>query len=277
MVCINIKLTGYKMNKQNLQFFIFYTMTAKKRISRFIRFDELDSTNKKARELLNVGAIPEGTIISAHNQLAGKGYGSNKWESAPGENLTISCILYPAFLAPHRQFKLTMAISLAVADTIKQFIYEKLTVTVKWPNDIYAGRDKIAGILIENSIMGEHIKDSICGIGLNVNQKVFLSDAPNPVSLRKITGITYNNKEIMEELCNHIDTRYEQLRNNELRSLEDEYHQSLYLIGVESSFRSQNESFSGTIAGTDEFGRLIIKTSEGERHFDFKEVEFVRV
>jgi BirA family transcriptional regulator, biotin operon repressor / biotin---[acetyl-CoA-carboxylase] ligase len=251
------------------------TMHEKINFPRIINFSSVDSTNKKAKELLKDGILPEETIIIAESQSAGKGYGSNTWESAPGENLTLSYILYPSFLAPHLQFWLTRVLSLAVADTIKHYITIKKSIKIKWPNDIYADQDKIAGILVENTIMGEIIRDSICGIGLNINQVVFKSDAPNPVSLRLITKEHYNLTDVLATLRLRLNYRYTKLKNNDFDSLESEYHQSLYRLGQESKFRSKEGIFTGVITGTDEYGRLMIEASEGTKYFDFKEVAFL--
>ena len=118
--------------------------------------------------------------------MQARGQSGNKWESEDGKNLLISIILYPSIIISCRtvsifqwQFPLVFVILLS------RYISG---CTIKWPNDIYVNNDKIAGILIENSIMGDKIENTIAGIGLNINQNKFSSDAPNPVSLELITG-----------------------------------------------------------------------------------------
>ncbi len=152
-------------------------------------YDHLTSTNSEAVRLLKESGLPEGAVISAGFQSAGRGQKENKWESEEGKNLLISVILFPINIEPDLQFIISMTISLGICDFLKRHIPAS---SIKWPNDIYVNNDKIAGVLIENSIMGSSIEYSIAGIGLNINQEKFTGDAPNPVSLKNITGIDYD-------------------------------------------------------------------------------------
>jgi BirA family transcriptional regulator, biotin operon repressor / biotin---[acetyl-CoA-carboxylase] ligase len=245
--------------------------------SRIIELESVNSTNNKAREMLGEQKLPHGTVITAKGQFAGRGYGSNKWESATGENITMSVILYPHFLEPSSQFLLTKVISLSLRDAVREITDNRVPFFIKWPNDIYAGHDKIAGILIENSIMGENIRDSICGIGLNVNQEVFISDAPNPVSLKMISQSNHDLEEVLDCILFHLNRWYNELEKENLGLINEAYYSSLYRLGEEAPFTTQGERFRGIITGTDDYGRLVIKTTEnGIRCFDFKEVAFVR-
>ena len=134
---------------------------------------------------------PHGLVVAAREQTAGRGQRGNTWESGPGLNLSFSIVLRPAGIHPARQFCISEAVALAVAETVEEELCRNGVddpVYVKWPNDIYVGDRKICGILIENTITGTHIDKSIVGIGLNVNQREFLSDAPNPVSLIQLTA-----------------------------------------------------------------------------------------
>lgn len=131
---------------------------------------------------------PHGTVIATRNQTAGRGQRGNSWEAEPGKNLTFSMLLRPCGLPVNRQFELSMLVSLAIADAIDSQLPDGLRTTIKWPNDIYVGMGKICGILIENKLEGAAIGRSIAGIGINVNQRLFRSDAPNPVSLIMLNG-----------------------------------------------------------------------------------------
>ncbi len=243
--------------------------------SQIIEYHSINSTNTKARELLRKGEIFEGAIVVAYEQYAGKGYAQNLWESSPGKNLTVSFVLQPAFLSPQYQFWLTRVLSLALRDTINFYLNPLPPVTIKWPNDIYVANKKIAGILVENSILGDKFKDSICGIGLNVNQTVFLSDAPNPVSLKQLSGVEYDTKEILSRMAGFITHWYTLLRNEQWSMIEREYLQSLYLLHTEAAFRTGDKLFKGSIQGTDQYGRLQIRTAGSLKLFDFKEISFV--
>ena len=141
--------------------------------------DETDSTNRWLREHLEVD------VVVADFQTAGRGCGTNQWEAERGKNLLFSLLLHPHDVQAKDQFRISMAVSIALREMLAQYADG---FTVKWPNDIYWRDSKICGILIENRLQGSRIKDSIVGIGLNVNQTKFRSDAPNPVSLCQIVG-----------------------------------------------------------------------------------------
>ncbi|MBW6478450.1 MAG: biotin--[acetyl-CoA-carboxylase] ligase [Bacteroidales bacterium] len=241
-----------------------------------IRFERLDSTNKKARELQKDKDLPEGSIVICHEQYAGRGYGTNEWESAAGMNITATWILKPFFLKADEQFAITKAVSLAVSETVKYFYKGELPVTIKWPNDIYVKNQKIAGILVENNIMGNDIRDCFAGIGLNINQEVFYSDAPNPVSLKVLTGSNFDTNTCINLLSENLQKYYYQLRESGPDALNDKYKNSLYRLGELSEFVSMGTNLQGTIVGTDSYGRLEVKLKTGEKKvFDFKEISFV--
>ena len=153
-------------------------------------FDQLESTNSYLRQ--NHQGMPQHAVVTAAYQTAGRGQRGNGWESEPGRNLLFSMLYYPpADLPPSRQFQISKAVALAVAETVDRLLdgYDHPEVCIKWPNDIYVGDRKIAGILIENALQSStRIAHSIIGVGLNVNQREFRSGAPNPVSAVNITG-----------------------------------------------------------------------------------------
>lgn len=241
-----------------------------------LEYDQLPSTNNKAKELLKEKDIREFTVVKALHQFAGRGYASNTWESEKGKNVTASWILKPGFLPPQHQFRLTQMLSLAVKDTVDSYLTPGLSATIKWPNDLYVNNSKIAGILVENSIMGDIIKSAICGIGLNVNQEVFISEAPNPVSLTQISGKQYSVDTVIEVLSSKIGYWYDILRAGKTDLLLNTYHAALFRKDSLSAFAAGNEVWEGIITGTDSWGRLIIKSKQGDtRVFDFKEVSFI--
>ena len=131
------------------------------------RVDELDSTNNYAASLLLTKRLPDGSVIVANSQVGGRGQATNKWESEPDKNLTFSIILYPEFMEITKQFEISKAISLGIVDFLKDLVDD---VSIKWPNDIYIGSRKVAGMLMEYSIRKRKISSCIVGIGLNINQ-----------------------------------------------------------------------------------------------------------
>ena len=242
--------------------------------NRIIRVNQLNSTNSYALQLLKDTNPSGGTVVMALNQTEGRGQQANSWESKDGKNLTISLILRPDFILAQDQFQISMLISLGVCDYLKTYIKE---VSIKWPNDIYVGSKKIAGILIEQSIMGDHVSHSVCGIGLNINQDKFVSNAPNPISLNNITNKIYDLEEELTKLLASIENRYLQVKNGKSQQIEKDYLKSLYWMNEEHTFQDEDDEFTGKIIGISEFGQLQIEDEDRDiRTFNFKEVSFIR-
>ena len=240
-----------------------------------ILLESIDSTNNYARELFSKGKPEEGTVVLTRDQQSGKGLGSNSWESEPGKNLTFSVILYPDFLHVEEQILLNETIALAVADFIRS-IDSSLNVKIKWPNDIYIYDKKVAGILIENTISGNNFKSSIVGIGVNINQTVFLSNAPNPTSLLSETGKELEIDKCFLVLFYCIAARYLSLCNNNTELISSDYLKHLYRINEFYNYRIDNKIVSAKLTGVSNFGRLILQFPEGHTSdFDLKEVEFI--
>jgi BirA family biotin operon repressor/biotin-[acetyl-CoA-carboxylase] ligase len=237
-------------------------------------FNNLPSTNTKALSFLREKNLPEGSVIHTNFQSAGKGYAGNSWEAEDGKNLLFSIILYPSFLRAADQFYLSMTISLGIVDFISKYVSG---CRVKWPNDIYIKDDKIAGILIESAILADAIEYSVAGIGLNINQEKFHSPAPNPVSLRQLTGDSYDLAECLDQLTRDLDKRYKELISGNLPDLKKEYISKLYRLNEKALFSDKRESFTGKIIDIGDYGSIRIET-EGNRirEFTFKEVEFIR-
>jgi len=233
----------------------------------------IPSTNTWATNLLKHKRPPEGTIITTKQQTAGRGHGANKWESKRGKNLTFSIILYPVFLKANEQFLLSMAISLGIKDFIELYVNN---VYIKWPNDIYVSDDKIAGILIENSISGNDFDYCVAGIGININQEKFTRDTTNPISLVQLTGRKNSLDDSLNLLCKQLDFRYNQLREAKNRQIiKANYLNNLYHYHEFVQFRHENKIFTAKITGIDSSGRLIILHKNGETEkFGFHEVSF---
>ncbi len=238
-----------------------------------IMFNSLESTNEYCKEMLNNREIPEGTVISARWQSEGKGQGDNSWESSAGENLTFSIILHPLFLNISDQFFISMITSLGIADFLRQFTNNVL---IKWPNDIFIGNKKIAGILIENSVMDNKITDSIVGIGININQVSFGSHIPNAISLRSIVPEPPPLDNCLESLCKNIDHWYSMLKQDRKEDIKTKYTDRLFRLNQQHLYRERNKIFKGTVTGVDNFGRLALRTQAGRtRYFGLNEVDFL--
>ncbi len=243
-----------------------------------LHFKTLSSTNDKVAELMAQGC-GEGTVAVALKQLRGRGQQGAGWESEEGMNLTFSLALYPTFLPAEYMFYLSKAVSLGVTDYLKK---ENIDALIKWPNDIYVADSKIAGMLIEQSISGEYISQSVVGVGLNVNQKVFTS-APNATSMLLCDGKERDIALALNELLQCILKRYDDLQDPQSLSIDGEYMERLYRSkGYHPFVRKKDaqagELFTAKIVEVRPNGELVLQ-EEGackEECFWFKEVEFVR-
>lgn len=242
----------------------------------FHEFLSLPSTNLYALELLSKSKPSEGTVISAVHQTAGRGQIGSSWETEPALNLTLSVILYPSFLPPQQQFSLTQAVALSVRDLITR--YTEKAVKVKWPNDIYIGDGKVAGILIQTTLSQKGFQNCVVGTGINVNQEQFSPLLPNPTSLLLETGKTFELHQLAEEYCQSLEQRYLQLKKGLGRAIGEEYLQHLYGMGRQALFeRPGGEQFTGVIRGINATGQLIIRHSGQEEAFHLKQVKMAGI
>lgn len=239
---------------------------------KFVR--ETDSTNELMKELLWTSDLPEGFVLRTDFQSRGKGQGTNRWESAKSKNLLFSLLLRPIHVPVEEQFLISQIVSLAICDSLKALSSsQEKEFSVKWPNDIYWKNKKIAGILIENTWQGRRIASSVIGIGLNVNQKQFLSGAPNPVSLLQIFGKRFRRKAILKTILSMINAYCSDSNQDSLRM---KYHQSLFRRDGFYTYRSGKITFEAEIVEVANDGRLMLRDKDGKvSGYYFKEVEFV--
>ncbi len=238
-------------------------------------FERLSSTNAYALELTTKSKPSEGTVISTDFQEAGRGQIGRSWESAVGQNIMCSIILYPNFLLAREQFLLNQAVSLSIKATISHFGIDN--VRIKWPNDIYVDDKKICGVLIQNSISGRQLAQSIIGIGINVNQKIFISDAPNPVSLAMLKDIFFSLEEVKQVLFHKIEQRYLQLKAKHFELIKTDYLSNLYRFQQMAEYEGANgDSFLAKIIGVTDIGKLqmVLKNKE-LKEFDFQSIRYV--
>ena len=242
--------------------------------SNIIFHEKLDSTNVFASSLLKTEPLSEGTVISAGVQTAGKGQMGASWESEEGKNLLISIILYPKKVEITEQFLISMTVSLGVFDFISSHAEG---CKIKWPNDIYVFNDKIAGILIENSVMNSAIVNCIAGIGVNINQEKFVSAAPNPTSLKLITQYDFDINDCFSELCQRLNKRYARLMSGAYNEIIDDYNANLYRLNEWSRYSNSQGNFTGRILSAGSSGIITIETTDNElREYAFKEVNYIR-
>jgi len=238
-----------------------------------VHHEKVSSTNTVAAALLNGQKPVEGTVITASFQERGRGQTGNGWESEAGKNLLMSVILYPVTVRAEDQFVISQTVSLALYDLVRQ---EISGVKIKWPNDIYVKDDKIAGILIENSIMGNSIVSTVAGIGLNVNQKSWKGSAPNPISLSNLTGKVYDQAKILDDLVRLLDERYAIIFGKTTEKLSVDYHNALYRRGEWHRYADAEGEFTGMIESAGSGGLLrVIRENGIIRDYAFKEIDYI--
>ena len=248
---------------------------------KYIELDEVASTNSWLAR--NEGELPDFTLLRAVEQTAGRGQRGNSWEAAPGENLTFSLLHRPADFPAREQFAVSCAVSCAVADYLSS---RGVDAKVKWSNDVYVGDRKIAGILIENALMGGVLSRAIIGIGLNINQREFLRDAPNPVSLSQLTGKVYDLSAEMNAMGKALERRLRSISATDGRArILEEFKTRMWRgDGEFYPFRdvASGQRYEGRIVDVAPQGFLYVEERRSEsgnmapvHQYAFKEVEFL--
>ena len=241
----------------------------------YIKVSQTASTNTYLSRL--AATLPGGTVIYTPSQTAGRGQKGNSWESEDGKNLTFSMLLKRPPVKARDQFYLSEATALAIVEALAAEAGDGFT--VKWPNDVYWRDKKACGVLIENSLDGADIAQSIIGIGINVNQERFLSDAPNPVSLTNITGREHDLEALLRQVCSRIGQLVESLGDEAAREdLHRRYMASLYRNdGAQHPYvDAAGHRFMARVDSIAPDGTLTLQHEDGTRHdYLFKEVKHV--
>lgn len=238
---------------------------------KIIRLKEIDSTNRFLRELKDEQE-DEMVVAVADFQTAGKGQGLHTWESEAGKNLLFSIKVHPRWVPVRQQFLLSMAGAIAIKEALETYVDG---ITLKWPNDVYWNDKKISGTLIETSIDSKGIKTCIFGIGINVNQEAFHSDAPNPVSLRQILGHEVDKDELLQKVIEGFRRYYELLRRADYMDVSGIYHLSLYRRKGFHRYEDADGDFEGAFVEVEDDGHLILHDKQGViRSYSFGEVKF---
>ena len=253
----------------------------------FLHRNVVSTTMDPARELGQRLCGTEGTeyvLVHSDLQRAGRGQQGTHWESANGRNLTFTLAVAPDFLPAARWFALSQISALAVCRAVAPLLDEADgELAVKWPNDIYFGNRKLSGMLIANTVAAGRLRLSCIGIGINVNQAVWESDAPNPVSIAQVIGREANRFLILERFVEAFRELYEALRAGGEDEIRAAYSARLFRRSGMHPFRdrtvqsaSESPSFYASIEAVDPDGTLVLRRADGTlRRYAFKEVEFV--
>lgn len=236
---------------------------------------ETTSTNDCIRMIAKHCEVDDFLTLYTDFQTAGKGQRGNGWESERGKNLLFSMLYSPKYLKASKQFIFSQITSLAIKEVLEK---ETSDITIKWPNDIYWKNKKIAGILIENELMDEYTHRSVIGVGLNLNQETFESDAPNPVSLKQITGKEYEPKAMLEKITERFSHYYNGsvLYEEDISPIRDSYKESLFRKEGLHLFEDEKGRFYARILDVEPSGLLILKVEDCYiKKYAFKEVKCI--
>ena len=237
-----------------------------------ISLEETVSTNRYAKELPE-DESHELTLVTAEFQTAGRGAGTNKWESERGQNLLFSIIAFPQQLPANQMFALSEVTALAICDTLSSYAEG---FQIKWPNDIYYNDKKIVGMLIENDLRGKQVHRSVIGVGVNINQTDFFSDAPNPVSLAQILGHEEDRNQVLDYIMKRFVYYYDIMEGEQFSELHNRYMQHLYRRNALHPYADATGTFQARIIDVEPTGHLVLECQNGEqRRYDFKEVSFL--
>ncbi len=236
-----------------------------------IHLSDIDSTNNFAAKLLSQNLCQNGAVIMADVQTQGKGQRGNVWLSESGKNLLSSFVFKPDNLSVENQIALTWATSLSLLETLRKFNIEAL---IKWPNDIFVGGKKIAGILIENQLQGSKISCSIIGVGLNINQTFF--EDLNATSLFLETNQQVEPRTFLNLLAHEMNEQFELIYSSNFEFLKSEYEANLFQMNELRSYEDEFGEFVGKIIGTTNEGKILIEKSNAIQSYGLKEVAFLR-
>ena len=242
---------------------------------RLIHIAETDSTNRFMWMVADAELLASGSIVLADFQTAGRGLSGNSWESEAKQNLTFSVLSRPVAVPASRPFLIAEMAALSVRKTLEKYLPTTNRLTVKWPNDIYYGDGKIAGILIENVLLQGFICQSIIGTGINVNQTVFLSETPNPISLAQITGHPWDRMAIMDDFRQAFAEQSERLNNSHFDAIHADYLAAIYRKDGYFRYRDAEGAFEAVIRDIKPTGHLVLARTDGTlSQYAYKEVSY---
>lgn len=235
--------------------------------------ESTDSTNAECKRMVEQGEDGHNLLLWADFQSAGRGQQGNSWESQKGKNLTFTLCVQPSFLPAREQFLLSEVVSLSISRMLDG---QTGDFCIKWPNDIYYGEKKIAGVLIEHCLKSSFVSQSYIGIGININQETFLSDAPNPVSLYQITGKKTDRRFLLERFVSAFSYYYGLLEGGRVDEIRREYCKHLFRKDGYHRYQDAKGEFDARILSVSVDGTLALEDEERqERHYAFKEVRYV--
>lgn len=235
-------------------------------------FEQLSSTHTFLWQQMQDKNLPPFYSVRADYQTDGRGQETNVWHSQKAKNILMSTVLYPPSIKAANAFLLSMWMSLRLCDCVQMFNIDN--VSIKWPNDIYVGKNKIAGILIQNVINGDALLKTLISFGLNVNQLQFPETLPNPVSVLQKTGRTYALRLVAEQILYDMVQHFDDLQD--ASKLYVDYLQKLYGFNRWMYYRDSHAMFKAKIVGVEPWGHLVVEHPSGKQQsYDLKEIVFL--
>jgi len=243
--------------------------------SPFIELSSVDSTNNYALAKIREGQAGHGTAFFTGEQTAGKGQMGRQWVSEKGANIALSVVIQPESLLISMQFRLSACIAIAVQKFLTRYAGDDIK--IKWPNDLYWKDRKMGGILIENIIGGAQPgwQWAVAGIGININQTLFDPELSNPVSLKQVTGKSFDTTLLAKEICSFLNSYLTKLMQEGFDEIFEEYNQCLYKLNETVRLKRGNSVSQATIKGVSENGELITFNTIMEERFAFGEIAWV--
>lgn len=242
---------------------------------KIIKLSAIESTNAFLKQKAQLGDLNDTTVAVTDNQTKGRGQMETKWLSEPHKNLTFSVFKKFNKLQINEQPYLNFAVCLAVLDALKELKVPNLS--IKWPNDIMAGDQKLCGILIEATFKQKTIKNTILGIGLNVNQTIFPKELPNATSLKKVLNKEFELEVVLKTLLKSLKAYLKFIENHQFNEIYTAYQEKLYKKGITTTFidLKKNKTFKASIEAVSKKGYLILELDEGYyEKYGTKEIKF---
>jgi len=240
-----------------------------------VKLNAINSTNSYLKKLSKEADTANWTVVTAEHQTHGRGQMGTIWASEKGKNLICSVLIKINNFKVEDHFYLNCAISLGIHDALSN--YDILQLMIKWPNDIMSVNKKLGGILIENTLSGNMINQTVLGIGLNINQNVFPDNLPKAVSMKQLLNKDFDRNIILNQIVASIKMKIDILNQRKFGDLHRAYEQVLFKKNIPQMFENSNqEKFIGKISGISKQGKIIIELeNEIKKEFDFKEIKFL--
>ena len=235
----------------------------------------LDATTSTNDYLLSLNTERDLCVVTDY-QSAGKGMGTNVWESERGKNLLFSLLVHPLWLGIQKQYLMSMVQAVSLWEALSEYVENPTLLTIKWPNDIYYKDCKLSGTRIDLNLQGMKIQDMVIGTGVNVNQLQFTGTAPNPVSLSQISGLTYSLSQILSSIIDAFERNYALLRSGAEQYIIRCYHEHLYRRVGMYRYRDIHGEFQAEMVGVASNGILTLRRADGTlSKYEFKELSIV--